>query len=159
MLKCGEETRLLSCNDKVKAMQEILSWEQSKQVMTIYVGDSLTDLECLTEADVGICVYTNGGGPLKEAFDRMGYSIMHISSYNERDKQKWYWANDFTDITESRLMRPWIPLSHTQATSNQSESAIDMDKILSDSKNLQTIQRQPSDDASGSKQNVNNLSG
>lgn len=92
-------------------MHELLTKRTAHDPLSIYIGDSLTDLQCLSDADVGICMYIDGGGPLKDAFDHWGTPILHISRFRLDHQQKYYWANDFEEITVSRLMRPWLRLS------------------------------------------------
>lgn len=74
----------------------------------IYIGDSLTDLLCLQQADIGICIYDNGEGVLKEAFDHWDMRVRHISMINVETIGKGKvlcWARDFEEILGCGLFR------------------------------------------------------
>jgi thiamine phosphate phosphatase / amino-HMP aminohydrolase len=70
----------------------------------VYIGDSLTDLECLKDADIGICMYTKDQSALKEVFARCGQPVSHISDYEVARDVDLYYANDFEEILQSRLL-------------------------------------------------------
>lgn len=92
------------------------------RMRTVYVGDSVTDLECLLLVDVGICVrdepLQSGQGALREVLERVGVRCRWIgemehehtgwgnqrveSGNGEREKGLW-WARDFEEIRQSAL--------------------------------------------------------
>lgn len=58
-LPLGEDTELRTSGDKLRCMRRGRTGDQRNEEanpFVIYVGDSATDLECLVEADLGICV-------------------------------------------------------------------------------------------------------
>lgn len=80
------------------------SMHDADQPTHVYIGDSLTDLECLMGADIGICMYTRGEGVLKDVFDRCGQTVPHISEYQVIGHVNLYYANDFEEILQSGLL-------------------------------------------------------
>lgn len=70
----------------------------------VYVGDSGTDIECLTaDGVVGIVVSEDGEGSLMEIFKRVEVDIVHVSKYEEGKSSSVYWARDFEEITKSPI--------------------------------------------------------
>lgn len=54
--------------DKVEVMRSIARGSETGRMMTVYVGDSKTDLGCIMEADLGICM-RHDNDPSEEAID------------------------------------------------------------------------------------------
>jgi len=82
---------------------------------TIYVGDSLTDLECLLAADIGIVIRTATMGSeqheLGEALKRLGIRFSWLGYYFYSDMRmrkkitgKLWWAQDLEEIVESGIL-------------------------------------------------------
>jgi hypothetical protein len=71
--------------------------------LVVYAGDSLTDLECLLEADVGIVMSPNGTGSLMKALGRNNISVPHISCFLPRQGNSIWFAMDFWDVISSKL--------------------------------------------------------
>lgn len=72
--------------------------------LVVYIGDSLTDLECLLEADVGIVMSPNGTGPLMKALGRNNITAPHISCFLPQKGKSIWFAADFRDIVHCRLL-------------------------------------------------------
>ncbi|KAI9870045.1 MAG: hypothetical protein M1830_004754 [Pleopsidium flavum] len=94
----------------------------NRYAQTIYVGDSVTDLECLMLVDVGICIRDeplgSGQGTLKEVLERISVDCMWIGEMNNPPwscsdliarsngtKHVLWWARDFEEIRNSPLFR------------------------------------------------------
>ncbi|MCJ1365864.1 hypothetical protein MMC16_004989 [Acarospora aff. strigata] len=94
------------------------------RTVTVYVGDSPTDLECLTLVDVGICIrdepLQSGQAALKEVLERVGVRCLWMGEMgaleldsgdghedghatNGKGGGLW-WARDFDEICDS----PWF---------------------------------------------------
>jgi len=71
--------------------------------LVMYVGDSMTDIECLLEADIGIVMSFKGTGNLMETFGRYNISVLHISFWKPQPGKSIWFAKDFKDITDSAL--------------------------------------------------------
>ena len=84
--------------DKRQAMREEesvsrLSESNDLRPRTVYVGDSPTDLACLVEADVGICMRGRKGqdapseaGDLQQLLARVGVECLHVSDYGHSSR-------------------------------------------------------------------------
>ena len=71
--------------------------------LVIYVGDSMTDIECLLEADIGIVMSFKGTGNLMETLARYNISVLHISFWKSQPGKSVWFARDFQDILDSAL--------------------------------------------------------
>jgi hypothetical protein len=70
----------------------------------VYIGDSGTDIECLTEnGTVGIAMSADTNSSLIETLNRVGIDVKHISAYKKMRKSAVYQAQDFKEILESSL--------------------------------------------------------
>ena len=78
----------------------------------IYIGDSATDLGCLMDADVGICVRddevgeTGEQGTLREGLERCGVGCEWIGGWKgrgERGEGLLWWARDFEEVRRGIL--------------------------------------------------------
>lgn len=111
-----EKRGIWTARDKSRVLEEVLA-EQGGRETTVYVGDSLTDLDCLLSVDIGICVKDEMmGGEQKsiaEALDRLGIPCRWICEYltpsqcdevapPSTGKTLW-WARNFKEIAESAL--------------------------------------------------------
>lgn len=75
----------------------------------IYIGDSITDLECLLEADVGIVIRDEGAlgseqRELKEVLGRAGIGTYWIGEFGEvqtGEERVLWWARDFEEVVGS----------------------------------------------------------
>jgi hypothetical protein len=71
--------------------------------LVTYVGDSMTDIECLLEADIGIVMSFKGTGTLMETLRRYNITVLHISFWKPQPGKSIWFARDFKDITDSAL--------------------------------------------------------
>lgn len=69
----------------------------------LYVGDSVTDIECLLEADIGIVMSFKGTGNLMETLGRFNISVLHISFWKPQPGKSIWFARDFKDILDCAL--------------------------------------------------------
>lgn len=73
-------------------------------IPVVYIGDSGTDIECLLEADLGICIrdvpMTSSQKQVKETLERLGIECPHISEHREGIEGRWdvAWAKNFGEI-------------------------------------------------------------
>lgn len=65
------EGGIWTAGDKVKVMRDFIGGGEQKEALVVYVGDSVTDLLCLLEADVGVVF----GRKLDGVCERLGVPI------------------------------------------------------------------------------------
>lgn len=117
----GRVVRRLVAEDCV---EERKGGEGRERTRTVYVGDSVTDLECLMLVDVGICIrdepLQSGQEALRETLgrigvecrwiggmqhERVGHSDRGLESGSGGGMKGLWWARDFEEIHESALFR------------------------------------------------------
>lgn len=98
---------LRTSGDKLQHLRSSVIPGKHDKPFTIYVGDSATDLECLVEADLGICIRdVNMGSSQKElaqTLARLGITVEWIGHLFGRTcygSPCVVWANDFVEIEE-----------------------------------------------------------
>ncbi|CAG8466073.1 3928_t:CDS:2 [Paraglomus occultum] len=100
----GKITRkVVTGTDKLKLFKKL---DISKGMLTVYVGDSDTDLPCLLAADVGIVMGNNYS--LKKNCERLGIELVNGLSRvtaATNDKRELYRVKDWFEIKESGLLR------------------------------------------------------
>ncbi|KAL5888593.1 hypothetical protein ACKVWC_003851 [Pyricularia oryzae] len=83
--------------------------------ITIYFGDSTTDLECLLAADIGIVMANDENSSLLRALARLGFETPHALDAGSRWQQvpttvdtrrRLAWARSFTEVLESGILHP-----------------------------------------------------
>lgn len=85
----------------------------------IYVGDSATDFDCLSNADLGICIRDEQMGSsartLADTFSRIGTDVRHVNKIENwqglnTSGPNILWAKDFNEITDllKRLQRSYV---------------------------------------------------
>jgi hypothetical protein len=98
----------LTSADKLEALKYMTNIFQhssgESRTLIVYVGDSLTDSECLQAANVGIVMSDDGCGKLITAFKRVGVHIDHITSFEPKEEKAIYWAKDFVELVDSGLI-------------------------------------------------------
>jgi len=102
-----EDHSLMATSDaKLASMRNLLgSWrgepgEEFSKV--IYVGDSCTDIECLTEEGMtGIVIAEDRNSNLVETLNRVRVDVKHVDAYQDGQESIVYWARDFREIIEN----------------------------------------------------------
>jgi hydroxymethylpyrimidine pyrophosphatase-like HAD family hydrolase len=100
---------MATSDGKWSAMNKIRQrWQDQRDGMMelVYVGDSGTDIECLTDSTViGMIMTPDGSGSLMDTMDRVGIEVVHVSKFPETQEKErvLYWASDFVEIIESPL--------------------------------------------------------
>ncbi|KAG8534347.1 uncharacterized protein KY384_001191 [Bacidia gigantensis] len=111
--------RILTSTDKLEVMRKLagdftensLSAAKFQRIKTIYVGDSMTDLECLMEADLSICIQdeppTRDQEQLAQTLHRLGVALRPISQRRMATKDRK--VDRSADWAEERLTKTvWI---------------------------------------------------
>jgi len=110
----GADCRLRTSEDKVKQMTllkcqrtrnpETVDGAGPERDLVVYVGDSTTDLECLLEADIGICIRDDSMGSsqrdLAETCERVGVHVRPVADTHQhvRTTNTLFWAKDFVEV-------------------------------------------------------------
>lgn len=103
---------MLTAHDKFLALETLANrWGRGVGDL-IYVGDAVTDLECLL-ACKGIVIADDASGSLLETLRRLSFEVKHVSDC-KTDFQL-AWARDFHEIMESGILEGLAPA--TDATS------------------------------------------
>ena len=103
------EMLIISSGDKLKYMARLREEHCDSRnvslhsgIPIIYVGDSWTDIECLLEADLGVCIRNEPLGSsqkkLAERLQSLGVHCPHLSAWREADEWQVVWVRDFTEI-------------------------------------------------------------
>ncbi|KFY04479.1 hypothetical protein O988_00745 [Pseudogymnoascus sp. VKM F-3808] len=123
-------THLLTTADKFLAQRIIINsfdiGVESPRPLTVYIGDSPTDLSPLLNAHIGIIMNHSPSlpGALSELVDKCGYRVVPVSQYKELysdvENEKvaiLLSANDFTEIMESGVLdeQEWDPTAAKEA--------------------------------------------
>lgn len=119
-----------TAGDKVRVMNDIVleaengngNGNEAMVPKTIYIGDSPTDLACLLQAHVGICIrdavsLSAEQRDLQETLQRIGVPCLHIGRFEQRrfeiDEQaqqhfggtmRLWWAGDFEEVWRSGVL-------------------------------------------------------
>ncbi|KAG7007654.1 hypothetical protein G7Y79_00008g022920 [Physcia stellaris] len=106
------EQGLYVAADKLRCLRGLVAAEKGGgggKPWVIYVGDSVTDLECLLEADVGIVVRDEGAlgseqRELREVLGRAGVGTYWVGEFGEvqtGEERVLWWARDFEEVVAS----------------------------------------------------------
>lgn len=98
----------------------------SPPALTVYIGDSLTDLSPLLHADIGIIMNSapSTPGALDSLIDRCGYRVLPVSEYKklyskeENEKVAILLSiNNYTEIIDSGMLQDenWDPTAAKEA--------------------------------------------
>lgn len=90
-------SHLATSADKLGATRHLLREQGGSPTMTLYLGDSTTDLECLVEYG-GIIMCDNGDGSLLRTLRRLAYVVPHVSKWRA---EHLCWARNFREIMQS----------------------------------------------------------
>ncbi|CAK7564029.1 MAG: hypothetical protein SEPTF4163_001912 [Sporothrix epigloea] len=122
-----DNTPFSTCTDKAEALDEAVAASARSQpeqpAAVIYMGDSMTDVECLMKAGLnkdgggGGIAMADGDGPvtskLIQTLIRLGYAVPHVSEAqqfqrprraDEGDVPRLAWARDFEEIMASKIL-------------------------------------------------------
>ncbi|KAJ4338972.1 hypothetical protein N0V95_007917 [Ascochyta clinopodiicola] len=105
----NSEMKIISSGDKLEylmRLQRLNSASRNESPSSsrpiIYVGDSWTDIECLLEADLGICVRDDPIGSsqrkLAERLQSLGIHCPRLQDWKSADEWQVVWASDFAEI-------------------------------------------------------------
>ncbi len=109
----GVRGEVISTSDeKLEVMRELLDgwgtgnrWGKEDKRGLVYIGDSGTDLECLTEEGVvGIVLSEDTKSSLMKTLARIGMRLTHVAGY-EDGLSSVYWARDFQEILDSPIFK------------------------------------------------------
>jgi thiamine phosphate phosphatase / amino-HMP aminohydrolase len=109
--KMTKEGKMGICtgHDKLREMKTVLEKKPSSEsVVTVYVGDSNTDLPCLLHADIGIII--GEGKSVIETCNRVGIKVHRelssqaIKPKKEKAEPILYHYDDWTAILNSNLL-------------------------------------------------------
>ena len=116
---------ILTAGDKLKIFKTILTdsmaGDADTKPMTVYMGDSPTDLACLVNADIGICIrdeeMSEEQKDLGKTLERLGIEVRRIRHYprdtssnfncihnREPGNKTLWWARDFLEVVEARIL-------------------------------------------------------
>lgn len=97
--ECGSDMTITSSSDKLEYLRRLR--EHDKRPI-IYMGDTWTDIECLLEADLGICIRDDPIGSsqkkLAERIESLGVHCPHLSDWRHADEWQVVWVKDFADV-------------------------------------------------------------
>lgn len=122
-----------TAGDKMRVMNELTALEIEGEI-TVYVGDSTTDLQCLLSADVGVCIRNAGETSgeqreLEQTLRTLGVGCQWIGRMNPDDLNpkprqdaseignRLWWATNFDEICQS-------PLVQTDASAEKNNASI-----------------------------------
>jgi hypothetical protein len=103
------EGGIWTSGDKARVMRDFLNDGTVNPAVDVYIGDSVTDLECLMIADVGICMRGNEdqmGSAQKQlikVLERIGVECVWIGDWtgSRTNDKLLVWARDFGEIRNS----------------------------------------------------------
>ncbi|KAH7030960.1 HAD-like domain-containing protein [Microdochium trichocladiopsis] len=98
--RSADHRTLTNSVDKLDAMRAALQGEGFGQTTTVYMGDSITDMECLLAADQAVIMSDKADSTLLQTLRRIGTDVKHIA---EADPGSIAWASSFDDI-EKRVL-------------------------------------------------------
>jgi phosphoserine phosphatase len=111
MLSKAEEDGICTGPDKLREMKNLIDkYAKPDDVVTVYIGDSNTDLPCLLHADIGIII--GDGKSVIETCKRVGIKVESGGSLREvlttrRTENKeliLYHFHDWNSIIESGIL-------------------------------------------------------
>lgn len=107
----AEEQGIRTGADKLREMQKVITKNRVKEeVVTVYIGDSNTDLPCLLEADIGIII--GDGKSIIETCRRVGINVEDgeqielkgVTKEKDEKKRKLYHFKGWDAISKSGLI-------------------------------------------------------
>lgn len=111
LISSGDDTKMsiISSGDKLSYFNRLRTQPCKSAIgyldsatPVVYIGDSWTDIECLLEADLGICIRdeppSSSQKKLGERLEALGAQCRHISDWVQTDQQQVVWAKDFVEV-------------------------------------------------------------
>ncbi|KAK0730813.1 hypothetical protein B0H67DRAFT_596864 [Lasiosphaeris hirsuta] len=92
--------RLVTAGDKLKAASSVMRRVGEK--VSVYIGDSVTDMACLLKASLGIIMAQDRSSKLLRTLDRLGFDVPHAG--DDREAQRLIWARNFDEIVDSKIL-------------------------------------------------------
>jgi hypothetical protein len=91
---------------KLASMKRLLSsWKNGPLSKVVYIGDSGTDIECLTEeGTTGIVMAEDSNSNMMETLQLVGVRVEHIDVYRDGQTSDVYWARDFREIVGNSFL-------------------------------------------------------
>jgi 2-hydroxy-3-keto-5-methylthiopentenyl-1-phosphate phosphatase len=92
---------LITSEDKFIAMNDLLtSWDMAGKNNEVgFIGDSGTDIECLTHNQVvGIMMSNDGNGNLIHIMNRLGMEVVYIGERKYASARSIFWARNFEEL-------------------------------------------------------------
>ena len=111
MLSKSDEEGICTGPDKLREMKKVMAQKGGQEdVITVYIGDSNTDLPCLLYADIGIII--GDGKSVIETCERVGVkvesggliSIKGVQEMNDEKELKLYHFEGWDLINKSGLL-------------------------------------------------------
>lgn len=98
----GGEEPLLTARDKYAALEVVARlWDKGVEEL-VYVGDSVTDLECLLASKGIVITDDDAEGSLMKTLGRLGLDVRHVSLCTTDFRLAW--ARDFREIVDSGIL-------------------------------------------------------
>jgi len=103
----GANIEIRTSGDKLRCMQQLKSGQGSEMnpPFVVYLGDSATDLECLAEADLGVCMRDEKIGSsqkeLAAVLERLKMDVRWIGEeqgHIGEDRKTIIWAKNFVEV-------------------------------------------------------------
>lgn len=95
--RSADHGTLTNSVDKLNAMRAALLGEGEGPTRTVYMGDSVTDMECLLAADEGVVMSDKNDSALLETLRRIGNQVEHVGA-DKRSDSGIVWASSFVEI-------------------------------------------------------------
>lgn len=127
------EGELRTSGDKARVFREIVRearGEDALAPLTVYLGDSNTDLETLVAADIGICIrddpMASGQRELAATCERLGVGVSHISEHGnpfkiteagELEEERLWFAKEYAEV--ETWLRMFIVMTEEEKTRAQ----------------------------------------
>ena len=102
---------LQTCRDKRENMEQAMK-RYINGTRSVYIGDSITDIECLLAADYGICIrdepMRSGQKEMAELFEKAGVPVRHVheekvghtEGLGQKETRVLMWASDLLEVNE-----------------------------------------------------------
>jgi len=99
--RSADHGTLTNSVDKLNAMQTALLGEGKGPTRTVYMGDSITDMECLLAADEGVVMSDKNDSTLLQTLRRIGNQVEHAGTDTRLGGI--VWASSFVEIEKQGM--------------------------------------------------------